>query len=98
MTKTGIIIMAILAIAVVSLPAHAVRHYDMLGSGYYNGPSVAGTVGFDEIFEKVPLGLELELGYSWTPTGNALLACQVFINQNQNNNTEQINSGGVLDL
>src|ERR1700704_1357166 len=78
--------------------AHALRHYDILMSGYYNGPSVSGTIGFDEIFEKVPLGLELGLGYSWTPTGDATLACQVFINQNQNNNTETINSGGVLDL
>ena len=91
-------ILAILIAAAISMPVHAVHHYDMLMTGFYNGPSVSGTFGFDEIFEKVPLGAELELGYSWTPTGDATLACQVFINQNQNNNTEHINSGGVLDL
>src|SRR5438309_6210597 len=96
--KIRSILMATLAAAVISAPAHAVRHYDMLATGFYNGPSVSGTIGFDDIFEKVPLGLELGLGYSWTPTGDATLACQVFINQNQNNNTETINSGGVLDL
>ena len=46
----------------------------------------------------MPLGAELELGYSWTRKGDPLLACQVFINQNQNNNREQISSGGVLDF
>src|ERR1041385_3132845 len=98
LTRTRSLILATLATFVISLPAHAVKHYDILMAGYYNGPSVSGTVGFNEIFEKVPLGLELGLGYSWTPTGDATLACQVFINQNQNNNTETISSGGVLDL
>src|ERR1700675_1973022 len=96
--KTRNFAMAILSAAILTAPAHAVHHYDMLMTGYYNGPSVSGTIGFNEIFEKVPLGLELGLGYSWTPTGDPTLACQVFINQNQNNNTEHINSGGVLDL
>lgn len=96
--KNSSLILAILTLAVISMPAHAVHHYDMLMAGYYNGPSVSGTVGFDDIFDKVPLGAELELGYSWTPTGDATLACQVFINQNQNNNHETINSGGVMDL
>jgi hypothetical protein len=97
-TKNQTLILALMTIAAISAPAHAVKHYDMLMSGYYDGPSVSGTFGFKEIFEKVPLGLELELGYSWTHTGDPLLACQVFINQNQNNNHETINSGGVLDL
>lgn len=78
--------------------AHALEKYNLLATGYYDGPSVFGAVGLGEIFEKVPLGLELELGYSWTRKGDATLACQVFINQNQNNNRETISSGGVLDL
>jgi hypothetical protein len=86
------------ALLALSAPAQAFKHYDALMTGYYNGPSVSGTIGFADIFEKVPLGAELELGYSWTPTGDPTLACQVFINQNQNNNHETINSGGVLDL
>ena len=98
LTANKKVILAILALAVVTAPAHALTHYDILMSGYYNGPSVSGTIGFNDIFEKVPLGLELGLGYSWTPTGDPTLACQVFINQNQNNNHEHINSGGVLDL
>jgi len=98
MIKTRMFAAAGLALAVISAPVHAVKHYDILMAGYYNGPSVSGTIGFNEIFDKVPLGLELGLGYSWTPTGDPTLACQVFINQNQNNNHETINSGGVLDL
>src|ERR1035438_2564225 len=96
--KTRSFVAAILTAAIFSAPVHALTHYDILMSGYYDGPSVSGTIGFNNIFEKVPLGLELELGYSWTPTGDPTLACQVFINQNQNNNHEHINSGGVLDL
>lgn len=79
-------------------PAHALKKYDVLMGGYYDGPSVSGTLGFEDIFEKVPLGFEVELGYSWTRKGDATLACQVFINQNQNNNHQTISSGGVLDL
>src|SRR4029077_15028794 len=96
-TKSRTFILATLAAAVFSVPAHAVDHYDILSSGYYDGASVAGTVGFDNIFEKVPPGLELELGYSWSGLGDAILACQVFINQNQNN-SEHTSSGGTLDL
>src|SRR5678810_396319 len=98
LTKNNKLVLAVLATAIMVSPAHAVKHYDMLMTGYYDGPSVSGTVGFNEIFEKVPLGLELELGYSWTHKGDATLACQVFINQNQNNNHQTISSGGVLDF
>ena len=98
MTKTHQFIFTTLATSLFSLPVHAVKHYDMLMTGYYDGPSLSGTFGFDEIFDKVPLGAELELGYSWTRKGDATLACQVFINQNQNNNHQTISSGGVLDL
>lgn len=78
--------------------AHALTKYNILAGGYYDGPSVFGAVGLGEIFEKVPLGFELELGYSWTRKGDAILAAQVFINQNQNNNYDNISSGGVLDF
>ncbi len=77
--------------------AKAVHHYDILSSGYYDGPDVAGTVGFEDIFEKVPLGLELELGYAWSDLGDATLASQVFINQNQVGNAST-SSGGTLHL
>jgi hypothetical protein len=96
-TKMKALVVAMLGAAVISVPAHAVDHYDVLSAGYYDGASVAGTVGFDNIFEKVPLGLELELGYSWSSLGEAIPACQVFINQNQNN-SKTISSGGTLDL
>jgi hypothetical protein len=95
--QTRTLLLATLVAAIVSVPAHAVDHYDILSTGYYDGASVAGTVGFDNIFEKVPLGLELELGYSWSGLGDAIPACQVFINQNQNN-SEHTSSGGTLDL
>jgi hypothetical protein len=96
-TKTRTYLTAVLVVAALSVPVHAVDHYDVLSAGYYDGASVAGTVGFDNIFEKVPLGLELELGYSWSGLGDAIPACQVFINQNQNN-SKTLSSGGTLDL
>ena len=97
MTKTKTLILASLTMAIFSRPAHAFNHYDILSAGYYDGASVAGTVGFDNVFEKVPVGFELELGYSWSGLGNATLASQVFINQNQVNNPST-SSGGTLDL
>ncbi len=97
-TTSPAFISAILIAAVLYVPAHAYKHYDILMGGYYDGPSVSGTLGFEDIFEKVPLGFETELGYSWTRKGDATLACQVFINQAQNNNTQTISSGGVLDF
>jgi len=90
-------VLPILAAAAFCTPAHASKHYDMLSSGYYDGPSIAGTVGFEEIFTKVPLGFEVELGYSWSDLGDATLASQVFINQNQVNNASK-SSGGTLHL
>jgi hypothetical protein len=89
---------ALLVASILSTHAFALEKYDILMTGYYDGPSVSGTFGLGNLFDQVPLGAEVELGYSWTHTGDPTLACQVFINQNQNNNTETINSGGVLDL
>ncbi len=88
---------AIAAVAVVG-PAQALEKYDILMTGYYDGPSVSGTFGLGDIFEKVPLGVELELGYSWSHTGDPILASQVFINQNQVGQNDTQSSGGVLDL
>jgi len=90
-------LMAAVMVVVSAMPAGAVDHYDILSAGYFDGASVAGTVGFDNVFEKVPLGMEVELGYSWSGLGDAIPACQVFINQNQNN-SETTSSGGTLDL
>lgn len=92
------LILAVLATLAASSPSFAITKYNILSSGYYDGPSVAGAVGLGEIFEKAPLGFEIGLGYSWTRKGDATLACQVFINQNQNNNHETISSGGVLNV
>src|SRR5262249_29878373 len=97
-TKTRRFILTALAAAVVSAPVHALQKYDILGAGYYDGPSVAGTFGLGNIFEKVPLGAEVELGYSWTRKGDAILASQVFINQAQVGQNDTQSSGGVLDL
>jgi hypothetical protein len=91
-------ILAILAAPILCAPAQALKKYNVLSGGYYDGPSVSGAVGLGDVFDKVPLGFEIELGYSWTRKGDATLACQVFINQAQNNNRQTISSGGVLDL
>jgi hypothetical protein len=93
--KCLVIAVAMTAIGVV--PVHAVHHYDILSSGYYDGPDVAGTVGFEDIFDKVPLGAEIELGYAWSNLGDATLASQVFINQNQVGRAST-SSGGTLHL
>lgn len=84
-------------LAVLATPAHAWKHYNILSSGYYDGPSVAGSLGFDELFSQVPLGLEVELGYSWSDLGDAVLASQVFIDQNQLG-AETTSTGGTLHL
>lgn len=89
--------LALILSAIATGPVCAVRHYDILSSGYYDGPSVAGAVGFEDIFSKVPLGAEAELGYSWSALGDATLASQVFINQNQVGNPSK-SSGGTLHL
>lgn len=50
------------------------------------------------IFEKFPIGAEVELGYSWTRKGDAILARQVFIDQATGGNNAAQSSGGVLDM
>jgi hypothetical protein len=97
LTKLKMFVLTLGAAALISIPAHAVDHYDILSTGYFDGPDVAGAVGFENIFEKVPVGAELELGYAWSSLGDATLACQVFINQNQVGRASS-SSGGTLHL
>src|SRR6266700_4880287 len=52
MIKMRTLILAVVAALTVSMPAHAFKHYDILMTGYYNGPSVSGTLGFGELFGK----------------------------------------------
>ncbi len=87
-----------LALILLSIPALALEKYDILMGGYYDGPSVSGTFGLADIFQTVPVGAEIELGYSWTRTGDAALARDVFINQADNGDEDAQASGGVLDL
>jgi hypothetical protein len=97
-TKRITLMAAILVGAAISIPAHAMEKYDILGAGYYDGPSVAGTFGLGDLFEKVPLGAEVELGYSWTRKGDPILARKVFINAATGGDNDAQSSGGVLDL
>ncbi len=97
MTTRRIVLSAI-ALVFTSLPVHALQKYDLLMGGYYDGPSVSGTFGLADLFQKVPIGAEIELGYSWTRTGDAALARDVFINQDDNGDQDAQSSGGVLDL
>jgi len=87
----------LLVLVVVAGPAQAYKHYNILSSGYFDGPTVAGTLGYENIFSKVPLGLEVELGYSWSDLGDPILASQVFIDQNQLG-AETTSTGGTLHL
>lgn len=91
-------VVALVLLCGAAIPSHALEKYNILMTGYYDGPSVAGAIGLGEAFDKVPLGFELGLGYSWTRTGDPILASQVFINQNQVGQTDTQSSGGVLDL
>lgn len=84
-------------LAILAARAEAFHHYRILSTGYYDGPGVAGAVGFDEIFSKVPLGFEVELGYAWSDLGEPILASQVFIDQNQLG-AETTSTGGTLHL
>lgn len=96
--KSRILMAALLVITASSFPAHALEKYDILSAGYYDGPSVAGTFGLGDLFEKVPLGAEVSLGYSWTDKGDAILARHVFINDATTGDEDVQSSGGVLDL
>jgi len=96
--QTRTYLLAAMAAAVLSAPAHALEKYNILSTGYYDGPSVAGTFGLGDLFETVPLGVEVELGYSWSDTGDAILARRVFINDQTGGNDAAQSSGGTLDL
>ncbi len=96
-SRRPILFWVIAVLAMGAGPAQAYKHYDMLSSGYYDGPGVAGAIGFEDVFTKVPLGFEVELGYSWSDLGDPILASQVFINQNQLG-AETSSSGGTLHL
>jgi hypothetical protein len=98
MAQSKVVVLALLAAAVVSMPAHAIEKYDILMGGYYKGPSVSGTFGLNDIFEKVPVGAEIGLGYSWTGAGDGIMARRVFINDNTGGNNDAQSSGGVLDF
>ena len=91
-------LLAILTLAMLSVPAHAIEKYDILMAGYYKGPSVSGTIGLSDVFDKVPVGFETDLGYSWTPAGDGTMARKVFINQNTGGDEDEQSSGGVLDF
>jgi hypothetical protein len=95
-TRTYMI--AILMAAMTSASAHAMEKYDILMAGYYKGPSVSGTIGLANLFENVPIGAEIDLGYSWTPAGDGTLARRVFINDNTGGDEDEQSSGGVLDF
>src|SRR5690242_8096794 len=90
--------LALFVATAISLPAHAIEKYDILMGGYYDGPSVSGTFGLADLSEKFPIGAEIGLGYSWTRTGDPILARKVFINQATGGNADAQSSGGVLDL
>ena len=76
--KTRTLVAAMIATAFFSAPAHAMEKYDILMGGYYNGPSIAGALGINNVFTSVPVGFEIGLGYSWTPAGNGTLARRRF--------------------
>jgi len=96
--KTQALGMAFMAALAASVPAQAIDKYDILMAGYFDGPSVSGTFGLANIFQNVPLGAEIELGYSWTRKGDPILARKVFINTDTGGNNDAQSSGGVLDL
>jgi hypothetical protein len=98
LTKMRTFILAALATVAVSLPAHALEKYNILMGGYYDGPSVSGAVGLGDIFQAVPIGVEIGLGYSWTRLGDPILARRVFINDNTGGNNDAQSSGGLLDV
>jgi len=96
--KNKALVLSFLTLAFITVPAHALEKYDILMGGYYKGPSFSGTFGLANIFEKVPFGAEVTLGYSWTSAGDGILARKVFINQNTGGNDDAQSFGGVWDV
>jgi hypothetical protein len=97
-TKIRTLMLATLAAAVFSAPAHAFQRYDFITAGYYAGPSVAGTMGFSDVFTKVPVSFEGEVGHSWTNPGDAALARDVFINNTDTGDEDSQKDGSVWDV
>jgi len=95
---TGSFVLATLAAAVITAPAHALEHYVALMAGYYAGPSVMGAVGFTDVFTKIPIAFELEGGHSWTNPGDPALARDVFINNNDGGDDDAQKDGSVWDF
>lgn len=52
--------------------------------GYYGGVGLHASGTFGNFAEGFPFQVRLGLGYSWVPTGDALLARRVFIDANTN--------------
>jgi hypothetical protein len=68
--------------------------------GYYDGVGVHVSGTFANFAEGFPFQIRLGLGYAWVPTGDALLARRVFID-NATNGTPQSNGkfwDGRLDV
>ena len=52
--------------------------------GYYDGVGIHVSGTFANLAEDFPFQIRLGLGYAWVPTGDALLARRVFIDNNTN--------------
>jgi hypothetical protein len=98
LSRNKTLILATLAVAVVSVPAHALQKYSDILAGYYAGPSVSATMGFTDIFSKVPIAFEGGIGHSWTNPGDPALARDVWINGTDTGDEDAQKDGSVWDL
>jgi hypothetical protein len=98
LTQTRTLLLATLAAVVISAPALAFQRYDFITAGYYAGPSLSGTMGFSDIFTKVPVSFEGEVGHSWTNPGDPALARDVFINATDDGDNDAQKDGSVWDV
>jgi hypothetical protein len=89
-------LMALLSLIAAAAPARSADWALTFYGGYQQGAGgrLAGTVS--DLVPNLPLAFSLGVGYTLRDPGNALLARQVFINQNDNGTPET--SGRAWDL
>jgi hypothetical protein len=87
---------AVAAVLIAAAPARAVDLGYSALSGYQNGVGTRVTATASNVIPNAPIAFSFGAGYAFVDPGNALLARQVFINQNANGTPDK--QGRVTDF
>ncbi|MGH8015955.1 MAG: hypothetical protein ACREBV_07180 [Candidatus Zixiibacteriota bacterium] len=65
--------------------------------GFYDGVGFHFSGTFANFAQGFPFGLRIGFGHAWIPTGDAVLARRIFINQNTGGNGNARSKGSLWD-